>query len=124
MTTPSTFPSQIPPLLNSTLPSQKTIPCKCFQSFSRKPMCALASDCQEKRAKTNQRGGEGGAGEHSGEDAKANSLRLPLKPVKFPQSSSELLKEGRDTLKNKSVPLGGFRMVSVNRFICSRVLIR
>lgn len=91
-------------------------------------MCPLASDCQEKRAKTNQSegGGVGGGetGEDGGEDAKANSLRLPLKPVKFPQSSRELLKEGRETLKNKSVPLGGFRMVSVNRFICSRVLIR
>lgn len=36
MTTPSTFPFQLPPRLNSTLPSQKTLPCKCFQSFSRK----------------------------------------------------------------------------------------
>lgn len=47
-----------------------------------------------------------------------------MKPVKFPQSSSEPLKEGMVLLKNGSVPLDGFRMVSVNRFICSRVLIR
>ncbi|MEQ2292099.1 hypothetical protein AMECASPLE_019609 [Ameca splendens] len=51
-------------------------------------------------------------------------MHLPLEPVKFPQSSRELLKEGRDSLKNRSVPLDGFRMVSVNKFICSRVLIR
>lgn len=51
-------------------------------------------------------------------------ILLPLKPVKFPQSSRELLKEGREMLKNRSVPLDGFRMVSVNRFICSRVLSR
>lgn len=75
-----------------------------------------------KRAKTNQRGGS--TREDGGEDAEPNSLFLPLKPVKFPQSSRELLKEGREVLKNGSVPLDGFRMVSVNRFICSRVLIR
>lgn len=50
------------------------------------------------------------------------AVHSPL--VKFPQSSRELLKEGREPLKNRSVPLEGFRMVSVNRFICSRVLIR
>lgn len=47
-----------------------------------------------------------------------------MKPVKLPQSSSELLKEGSEPLKNGSVPLGEFRMVSENRFICSSVLSR
>lgn len=49
---------------------------------------------------------------------------LPLKPEKFPHSSRDALKEGRDALKKDSLPLEGFRMVSVNRFICRRVLRR
>lgn len=81
-------------------------------------MSSLASDGRLKRAKANQSEGS------IREDAEPNILRLPLKPVKFPQSSSELLKEGRELLKNGSVPFCGFRMVSVNRFICSRVFIR
>lgn len=60
----------------------------------------------------------------SGGRGRPNSLHLPLKPVKFPQSSREPLKEGMEVLKNRSVPLDGLWTVSVNRFICSRVLIR
>lgn len=48
----------------------------------------------------------------------------PLKPVKLPQSRKEVLKEGRELLKSKSLLLEGSLMLSVNRFIWSRVLIR
>lgn len=77
---------------------------------------------EEGRKKSKQSLNKGGWGR--GCESKFHTLYSPLKPVKFPQSSRELLKEGRETLKNGSVPLDGFRMLSVNRFICSRVLIR
>ena len=77
-----------------------------------------------------RRGGEerrGAWGMPADESTAVTSLwegNSPLKLVKFPQSRKEVLKEGRELLKSRSLLLEGSLMLSVNRFIWSRVLIR